>query len=78
MMKPLRGHFNNQEHQYGFKSNATDDDAVVEHSFRPFPSKHVHGQRGGNSEKRHKYIFIFKMVYNDIWRCKGKALSVVK
>lgn len=46
---PLRGDFHRQEHDNGFKSNAADDDAVIEHSFFPGPGKHVHGQGGGDS-----------------------------
>lgn len=51
---PLRGHFDNEKHKYGFKPDAADDDAVVKHSFFPGPCKHVHGQWGGNSEKWQK------------------------
>lgn len=51
MWIPLRGHFDNEKHKYGFKPDAANDDAVVKHSFFPGPCKHVHGQRGGNSEK---------------------------
>lgn len=48
---PLRRHFHDQENYNGFKSNAADDDAIIEHSFFSCPGKHVHGQGGGNSEK---------------------------
>lgn len=52
MWVPLRGHFNNKEHQYGFKSDTADDDAIEKHCFSSRPCKHVHGQWGGNSKKR--------------------------
>ena len=50
---PLRGCFHNNKHQDWFKSNAAHNDAVVQYSFFPCPGKHVHGQWGGNSERKY-------------------------